>query len=101
MRKVCIVAALIAACNQTPNQHVEWPPGADWDDFGAQHCSSQCVQLAALGCPEASPTPGGITCPDSCRVLLQRAVWTPQDVACVEGAKDVEAVRKCRVRCKQ
>jgi hypothetical protein len=99
MRKVCIVAVLVAACNQQPNPKVEWPPMDGWDSFGQERCPSECRRLAELGCPEAQPTPGGISCSDSCQVLLGRRVWTPEDVVCVEQAKDVDGVRKCRVMC--
>lgn len=96
-----LAVMLLSGCDQPINQHVEWPPGADWGEYGAAHCPAQCEQLARLSCPKAQPTPGGITCPDSCRALLERKVWKPEDVACVEGAKDVDGVRTCRVRCRK
>ncbi len=100
LRKLILVFAMtLFGCGQVPNHPVDWPPMDE--SWGAAHCPAQCSRLEALGCPEASPTPGGITCPDSCRTLLERKVWTPGDVACVEGAKDVDGVRTCRVRCRQ
>lgn len=95
-----LAAVLTAACDQPVNPHVEWPPGANWDDYGAEHCPAQCAQLEVLACPEAKPTPRGVTCSESCQVLLNRAVWTPTDVACVRAARTQDEVRKCRVRCR-
>lgn len=103
MRLFAVLFALIAlgcsGCDQKVNPHIEWPPGADWDDYGQSHCSAQCGKLRELKCPEGQPTPGGITCEDSCEQLEEKHLWPKAALDCIVAAKSVDEVRVCNVRC--
>lgn len=95
----CYAMLACFGCNQPVNPHVEWPPGADWSDYGAPQCSDQCAKLRAFGCREGGSTPGGIACESSCQTLAEKHIWPKSNVTCISAAKSVDDVRNCGVEC--
>ena len=70
------------------------PPGPP----GQEACELACANLARLGCPEAAPDAGALTCVPVC----VHTVGTPFNVNpdCVREAGDVVSVRACgTVKC--
>jgi hypothetical protein len=72
IKAILLASALFASTCQTgpfkpaPVDPVPFPP-EQYDAAPApSNCSVACAHLAALGCPEAQPTPKGATCVDVC-----------------------------------
>ena len=58
-------------------------------------CPKACEVLAALKCPEASPTENGASCVEVCEANRDMLAIT-----CVSKASSIADVKYCSVRCK-
>jgi hypothetical protein len=70
------------------------PPAPPPAPAPAGACAAACSRLAALGCPEAKPTPNGATCTDVCLNAEDSGVLSMQ-TDCVVQASDCPAARAC------
>ena len=95
-----IIASLYAfsflACS--PSMSVaEDPKPLPNDDAGAplsfDECGMTCWRIRSFGCREGKR----VDCEETCAVLLDDGM--PLPFRCIEGAKSVDAIRECRVRC--
>jgi hypothetical protein len=90
-----IVACMLVCCGSSCERSTRPLPIPEWNTFAQAHCPRQCEVLTRLGCPEAKPS-----CASDCVQVVNRRLWTPDDIQCVEDAGSVAAVRECRIRCK-
>jgi hypothetical protein len=90
-----VVAALacfeLTAC-PGPTPLVPLAPDAD-GAVPTAPCEVACARMAALNCPEARPTPKGLTCVQVCAATPAYAL----DQGCVARATTLEALRACGV----
>lgn len=93
---VLVVVAWCAACEacaSTPT--VPYPDLSG--DAGPDGCTNACAALQGAGCPEAGFSPGGASCVGVC---LNAPAMLP--VACVANSGgNVDAIRRCGVRCQR
>ena len=61
---------------------------------GGTACSRACSRLAALGCPEAQPTPGGTTCEQVCSNAEESGVVSLAP-DCVESSRSCDEAAAC------
>lgn len=62
-------------------------------------CLRACANLSMLGCPESRKVSGGDSCTTTCEHLVSSG-FSSLDPECIAGAKTVDAVRECNVRCR-
>ena len=87
---VLVDAAPIADAQPAPLPTVDAAPVSNTP------CGLACAQLAALGCPEATPN-----CEATCNHVVTSKL-TPYSPTCVSAAKTVAAVQKCpAITCKK
>lgn len=87
------LGVLLAACG-CPAAVVD--PDVGIGQNVAALCKRECAALAKLGCEEAKPTRGGMTCQDVCVAAAE--VGAPPVPGCVEQAKNCECAGKCRTK---
>jgi hypothetical protein len=81
-----------APWDAAPDAGPKPPPAPSPVPSGA--CAAACAHLAALGCPEAKPTPKGATCTDVCLNAEDSGVLSMQP-DCVVRAVDCPAANAC------
>jgi hypothetical protein len=55
---------------------------------GDASCGTACARARELGCRHGAPSPGGVTCEQTCDALLE---VQPVDLACLTSATSCEA----------
>lgn len=95
---VIVAAALFTGCPEPgPRPPMPLPP---YDGgYLETPCGKACARLDALGCPESRPNKAGQRCEATCEDGIADGLLPVTIVDCVGQAADVEAVRKCRIRC--
>jgi hypothetical protein len=83
-----------------PGAAPEFAGPASGDGAHPDECTRACAQLGVLQCPEAEPTPGGITCAELC-VRMETSGAGDVRTGCIVRAKSAADVRACGVRCVQ
>jgi hypothetical protein len=104
MNGLMLVAFLWRGCGSdfkpAPPEEPALPPFADGGGFGAggtggqgRACERACKRLEQLGCPEAEPTPGGVSCVTVCENVEDSGVVSldPECVARVRSCAEIEA----------
>lgn len=61
---------------------------------GGSPCARACKHMAALGCPEAQPTPGGTTCEQVCLNAEESGVISLAP-GCVERSRSCDEAAAC------
>ena len=89
----------LSAIGCTKHPSYEPTPAPDWSADVAGSCDRAFEVLSANGCPEA--TPKGTTWADFCARAQASNGAIDLRVGCISRAGDLEAVRACKVRCKQ
>ena len=85
--RLAIILCLAAGCSTGPAPIPDPPPQPD-------ACQAACERLAALGCPEAEPTPEGASCDTVCRNVEESGV-TSMRPGCVAEANSCEEADSC------
>ncbi len=87
---VIVAALVLAGCSGPPHPADGPGPQPIVKADGGATCAEMCAHLAALGCPEAEPTPAGHSCEFVCTETLQAGMDVhPECVVSVTRCEDV------------
>jgi nitrous oxide reductase accessory protein NosL len=95
--RTLFVALLVAACGPVPVDPLSPPPSPTHIEDVESACSSACVNLRRVGCPEGQGAISGETCERRCAIASE---LRSMPLACWAKAADVVAARSCgSIRC--